>query len=86
MRLDLFLKWSRIVLRRTLAKELCDADRVKVNGQPGRAGRELKVGDVVEIQLHRRFMKFRVRESPLHAPSKEKSRDLIEVLENVHSC
>ena len=85
MRLDLFLKWSRIVLRRTLAKELCDAERVKVNGQPGRAGRDLKVGDVVEIQLHRRSLKFRVREIPRHAPSKEKSRDLIETLEDAHT-
>lgn len=78
MRLDLFLKWSRIVVRRTLAKQLCDADRVMVNGVIASAGRELEVGDVVEVRFNNRRIRFRVCEIPARPPSKEQSRDLIE--------
>jgi len=82
MRLDLFLKWSRIILRRTLAKEMCDSGRVSVNGNEARAGRELRVGDTVDVRLPRRRLKFRVRSIPLHAPGKEASREMLELLED----
>jgi ribosomal 50S subunit-recycling heat shock protein len=82
MRLDLFLKWSRVILRRTLAKETCDAGRVTVNESEARAGRELRVGDTVLIQLPRRQIKFRVRSIPPHAPGKEGAREMIEILED----
>ena len=81
MRLDLFLKWSRVIVRRTLAKDTCDAGRVTVNGTEARAGRELRVGDTVEIDLPRRRIKLRVRSIPAHAPSKEGARDLYEIIE-----
>jgi ribosomal 50S subunit-recycling heat shock protein len=80
MRLDLFLKWSRVILRRTLAKETCDAGRVMVNGQEARAGREVRVGDTISIRLPRRVVTFRVRTIPSHAPSKESAREMIELL------
>jgi len=80
MRLDLFLKWSRVVLRRTLAKETCDAGRVTVNGQEARAGREVHVGDTISIRLPRRQLTFRVRSIPSHAPGKEAARDMVELL------
>jgi ribosomal 50S subunit-recycling heat shock protein len=80
MRLDLFLKWSRVILRRTLAKETCDAGRVTVNGQEARAGREVHVGDTVSLRLPRRHLKFRVRSIPVHAPGKEGAREMIEIL------
>jgi ribosomal 50S subunit-recycling heat shock protein len=80
MRLDLFLKWSRVILRRTLAKETCDAGRVTVNGQEARAGREVQVGDTISVRLPRRQLKFRVRAIPLHAPGKEGARDMVELL------
>ena len=80
MRLDLFLKWSRVILRRTLAKEMCDAGRVTVNGQEARAGRELHVGDIVSVRLPRRQLSFRVRSIPSHAPGKEGAREMIELL------
>ena len=80
MRLDLFLKWSRVILRRTLAKETCDAGRVTVNGQEARAGREVRVGDTVSIRLPRRQLTFRVRSIPSHAPGKEGAREMIELL------
>ena len=82
MRLDLFLKWSRVILRRTLAKEMCDAGRVTVNGNQARAGRELRAGDMVEIDFPRRRLKFRVRSIPPHAPGKEGAREMWELLED----
>jgi len=82
MRLDLFLKWSRIILRRTLAKEMCDAGRVTVNGLEARAGRETHVGDTIEVRLMRRRLKVRVRSIPSHAPGKEGAREMVELLED----
>jgi ribosomal 50S subunit-recycling heat shock protein len=82
MRLDLFLKWSRVILRRTLAKEVCDAGRVMVNGSESRAGREIRVGDTVDIDFPRRRMKFRVRSIPSSAPGKEGAREMLELLED----
>ena len=51
MRLDKFLKVSRLVKRRTVANELCDAKHVEVNGKIARASYEVKVGDVIAIQM-----------------------------------
>lgn len=51
MRLDKYLKISRIIKRRTVANEACDAGRVTVNGKPARASYEIKVGDVIEIAM-----------------------------------
>jgi ribosomal 50S subunit-recycling heat shock protein len=82
MRLDLFLKWSRIVLRRTLAKEMCDAGRVSVNGTEARAAREVRAGDTVDVRLPRRRLRVRVRSIPLHAPGKEGGREMVELLED----
>jgi ribosomal 50S subunit-recycling heat shock protein len=80
MRLDLFLKWSRVILRRTLAKETCDAGRVMVNGQEARAGRDVHVGDTISVRMPRRQLTFRVRAIPSHAPSKEGAREMIELV------
>jgi ribosomal 50S subunit-recycling heat shock protein len=82
MRLDLFLKWSRVILRRTLAKETCDAGRVMVNGQEARAGRDVHVGDTISVRMPRRQLTFRVRSIPSHAPSKEGAREMIELVES----
>ena len=79
MRLDLFLKWSRVILRRSLAKDTCDAGRVVVNGQEAKAGREVRVGDIISIRFARRKMTFRVRLIPSHAPAKEAAREMIEI-------
>ncbi len=79
MRLDLFLKWSRVIPRRTLAKETCDAGRVTVNGQEARAGREVRVGDTISIRLPRRQLTLRVRSIPANAPGKESAREMIEI-------
>ncbi len=51
MRLDKYLKVSRLIKRRTVANEACDAGRVTVNGKPARASYEVKVGDVITISM-----------------------------------
>ncbi|HIX14230.1 MAG TPA: RNA-binding S4 domain-containing protein [Candidatus Hungatella pullicola] len=51
MRLDKFLKVSRIIKRRTVANEACDAGRVLVNGRPAKASLSVKEGDIIEIQF-----------------------------------
>jgi ribosomal 50S subunit-recycling heat shock protein len=81
MRLDLFLKWSRVIPRRTLAKEMCDAGRVIVNRSVSRAGREVQIGDTIEIDFPRRWMKARVRSIPPHAPAKDIAKEMVEILE-----
>ena len=80
MRLDLFLKWSRIILRRTLAKDTCDAGRVTVNDHEAPAGREVRVGDEISIRLPRRILKVRIRSIPSYAPSKEQAREMIDIV------
>lgn len=60
MRLDKYLKVSRLVKRRTVANELCDAKHVSVNGKTARASYEIKVGDVIEIQMGANLMKAQV--------------------------
>ena len=51
MRLDKFLKVSRLIKRRTVANEACDAEKVSVNGKPARASYDVKVGDEIEINM-----------------------------------
>ena len=60
MRLDKYLKVSRIIKRRTVANEACDAGRVVVNGKIARASYDVKVNDVIELMLGARTVKARV--------------------------
>ncbi len=60
MRLDKYLKVSRLIKRRTVANEACDAGRVLVNGKVARASYDVKVGDVLTIQFGTREMKAEV--------------------------
>lgn len=60
MRLDKYLKVSRIIKRRTVANEVCDAKHVTVNGKVARASYDVKVGDIVEIQMGTNLTKFEV--------------------------
>lgn len=62
MRLDKYLKVSRLIKRRTVANEACDAGKVEVNGKPARASYDVKVNDVIEIKLGSRSVKVRVCE------------------------
>lgn len=60
MRLDKFLKVSRIIKRRTVANEACDAGRVTVNDKVAKASTEVKVGDIIQVQFGNRPVKVRV--------------------------
>lgn len=60
MRLDKYLKVSRIIKRRTLANEACDASRVSVNGKVAKASQEVKVGDIIEIRFGSNNIKVEV--------------------------
>ena len=60
MRLDKYLKVSRIIKRRTVANEACDAGRVTVNGKAARASYDVKIGDVIEISFGTRNFKAEV--------------------------
>lgn len=60
MRLDKFLKVSRLIKRRTVANEACDAGRVTVNGKPAKASVKVKVGDIIEIGFGNRQVKVEV--------------------------
>ena len=60
MRLDKYLKVSRLIKRRTVANEACDAGRVTLNGKIARASAEVKAGDVVEIAFGNRTVKAEI--------------------------
>lgn len=62
MRLDKYLKLSRIIKRRTVANEACDKGRVAVNGKPARASYEVKPKDIIEIAFGARTVKLEVTE------------------------
>ena len=62
MRLDKYLKVSRIIKRRTVANEACDAGRVLVNGKVARASYDVKIGDIIEITFGSRMVKLKVTE------------------------
>ncbi len=62
MRLDKFLKISRLIKRRTVANEACDAGRVLVNEKPAKASVKIKPGDIIEIQFGSRNVKVEVLE------------------------
>ena len=80
MRLDKYLKVSRLIKRRTLANEVADAGRVMVNDKPAKASYAVKVGDVIEITFGNRPVKVRVLavEEP---KGKDVARELFEVIE-----
>ncbi len=60
MRLDKYLKVSRLIKRRTVANEACDAGRVLVNGRPAKASVNVKAGDIIEIQFGTSSVKVEV--------------------------
>ena len=61
MRLDKFLKLSRLIKRRTVANEACDAGRVSLNGKVARASAEVKAGDIIEIQFGNKVTTAKVK-------------------------
>ena len=79
MRLDKFLKVSRIIKRRTVANEACDTDRVTVNGRKAKASYDVKPGDKVEIVFGEKTLKFVVNDVKEHV-TKEEAGELYSVI------
>ena len=79
MRLDKFLKVSRLIKRRTVANEACDAGRVMVNGKPAKASVNVKVGDEIEIMFGQKAVKVRVLNIQ-DKTKKEEAKDLFEYI------
>jgi len=67
MRLDKFLKVSRLIKRRTVANEACDTDHVTVNGKKAKASYDVKVDDVIEVTFGERTLRVKVSDGREHA-------------------
>jgi ribosomal 50S subunit-recycling heat shock protein len=78
MRLDLFLKGSRLIPRRSQAREVCERGAVSVNGHVAKSARPVKVGDVIEWRQHRRITAVRVSWIPAGRPGKHEAARLYE--------
>ncbi len=79
MRLDKYLKVSRLIKRRTVANEACDAEKVCVNGKPARASYDVKVGDTIEINMGKTPLKIKVLKV-VEVVGKDGASDLYEVV------
>ena len=73
MRLDKYLKVSRLIKRRTVANEACDNDRVTVNGRVVKASYAVKPGDIIELRFGSRLLKVEVTEVAEHAAKAQAS-------------
>ena len=80
MRLDKYLKVSRLIKRRTVADEACDGGRVSVNGKVAKSAHDVKENDVIEISFGAKKVKVRVLEVKEHV-RKEEAGEMYEVLE-----
>lgn len=74
MRVDKFLKVSRIIKRRTVAKDAADGGKIEINGKVAKAGSTVAVGDIVQISLGQNTIKIRVLELAEHIKKEETSR------------
>ena len=80
MRLDKFLKVSRIIKRRTVANEACDSEHVEVNGKRAQASYDVKEGDVIAVTYGERTLKFRMVDVKEHAAKADAS-SMYEIIE-----
>ncbi len=80
MRLDKYLKVTRLIKRRTVANEACDADKVTVNGKPARASYDVKIGDTIQINMGQRPLRVKVLSISEYA-TKDSASDLYTIIE-----
>ncbi|MEG1565990.1 MAG: RNA-binding S4 domain-containing protein [Bacilli bacterium] len=81
MRIDKFLKVSRIIKRRTIAKEICENGRVFINGKAAKPSEEVKINDVLELNLNARQVKVKVLELRENARIEEADK-MYEIINN----
>ena len=82
MRLDKFLKVSRIIKRRPIAKIVVDGGKAKLNGKVAKSSTEVKPGQILEIEYFDKYFKFEIVEVPTGNVPKDRAADLIKVLES----
>lgn len=80
MRLDKYLKISRLIKRRTVANEACDAGRVMINDKVAKASADVKIGDVIEIAFGQKSVKIRVLDIQ-DTTKKNEAKDLFEYID-----
>ncbi len=80
MRLDKFLKVSRVIKRRTIANEACDSGRVMINGRIAKASTNVKCGDIVEIKFGEKIIKFEIT-STNEVIKKEAATEMYKIIE-----
>jgi len=83
MRLDKFLKISRIIKRRTEAKKACLAKCVRINNRIAKAGDEIKIGDEIEINFANKILQAKALDVPLKNVPAEKASSLYEVIKEI---
>ena len=81
MRIDKFLKNSRIIKRRTVAKEACDQERITINDKIAKAGSEVNVGDIISITFGNRQITVKVLDTK-DSQRKEDAEKMYEIIEN----
>ena len=79
MRLDKFLKVSRIIKRRTLSKEMSEASRVKVNGKVAKPSTQLKIDDIIEVEFGRSILVVKVKELREHVLKDDSNFQLVDM-------
>lgn len=79
MRLDKYLKVSRIIKRRTVAKEACESGRVSINGKVAKPGTDVKEGDIIEIRFASKTLSARILNISEHV-RKENAQAMYEIL------
>lgn len=80
MRLDKYLKISRIIKRRTIAKEACESGRVIINEKIAKPGTEVAIGDKIQIQFGDRTIKAKITQVAEHV-KKEEAKEMFEIIE-----
>ena len=81
MRLDIFLKLSRLISRRSLAQDFCNAGLISVNSSIAKSSKEIKLGDTIEIRRRNRITKIQIQSMPTKKQvSKEESATLFKVV------
>ncbi|MEG1612545.1 MAG: RNA-binding S4 domain-containing protein [Clostridia bacterium] len=80
MRVDKFLKVSRIIKRRTVAQEACDGKRIEVNGKAAKPAKEIKVGDIVSVRFGDKTFTFRIL-SLSENSTKSTAADMYEIID-----
>lgn len=80
MRLDKFLKVSRIIKRRTVAKEACDKGIVTINGRSAKSSSEVAIGDILEVTFGEKVMKLKINEIREHV-LKNDAKEMFEIVE-----